>query len=120
MEDNRLTPVRCGCGGEPKHEMSTSTYRGRNDERHYISCDKCLIMASGKSREEAVEKWNTALSGNRMKIYKVILGDNPMTVSAKPYKVKKRWYCGACSTSIGRFWTYCQKCGTEIDWSGNE
>ena len=110
-------PMMCGCGGKPRHEVSTSTFRGTNDERHYISCDKCSAMVMAHTYEDAIEEWNTAMSGNRMRIHTVILDDTKAVISAKPYKVKKRWHCGACSTAIGRFWTYCQKCGTEIDWS---
>lgn len=34
----------------------------------------------------------------------------------KPYKYGKRWYCGECSTAIGRFWHFCQYCGMKIKW----
>ena len=110
-------PMMCGCGGKPRHEVSISTFRGTNDERHYISCDKCSAMVMAHTYEDAIEEWNTAMSGNRMRIHTVILDDTKAVISAKPYKIKKRWHCGSCSTAVGRVWTYCQKCGMEIDWS---
>ena len=39
---------------------------------------------------------------------------------AKPYKdelIPTRWLCGACGSAVGKFWKYCQHCGTKIDWS---
>ena len=109
--------IMCGCGGKARHDVTFNYFGDKKEENHYIVCSKCGILTSGKTFEKAAKEWNTAMSGNRMRIHTVILDDNPATVSAKPYKVKKRWHCGACSTAIGRFWTYCQKCGTEIDWS---
>ena len=38
----------------------------------------------------------------------------------EPYKKGNRWHCGNCSTAVGRFWQYCQKCGEKINWSDNE
>ena len=38
---------------------------------------------------------------------------------ATPFKIDEnsnRWHCGHCSTALGRFWKYCQKCGRKIDW----
>ena len=43
-----------------------------------------------------------------------------MNVPSKPYKIDTRWHCGNCSTPLGRFWVYCQKCGCEIDWEGGD
>ena len=39
---------------------------------------------------------------------------------ANAYKVGNRWHCGKCSTAVGRFWQYCQKCGTLINWENKE
>ena len=36
--------------------------------------------------------------------------------TAKAYKIGNRWHCGRCSTAVGRFWKYCQKCGSWIIW----
>ena len=112
--------MMCGCGGKPRHEVSTSTFRGTNDERHYISCDKCSAMVMAHTYEDAIEEWNTAMSGNRMRIHTVILDDAERSVTAKPFKDHKndrRWICGSCGSAVSKVWKYCQKCGTEIDWS---
>lgn len=37
---------------------------------------------------------------------------------AIPYKIGYRWHCGNCSTAVGGFWNFCQKCGTRIFWEG--
>lgn len=39
-----------------------------------------------------------------------------LSESAKPYKDGTRWHCGECSSAVGRFWKYCQKCGQKIGW----
>lgn len=42
-----------------------------------------------------------------------------LRTAAVPFRIdrdSKRWHCGACSTALGRFWVYCQKCGRKIDW----
>ena len=36
----------------------------------------------------------------------------------KPFKHENRWHCGECSTALGRFWVFCQKCGSKINWEG--
>ena len=36
----------------------------------------------------------------------------------KPFKIGNRWHCGECSTAVGRFWAFCQKCGSKINWEG--
>ena len=38
--------------------------------------------------------------------------------SVKPFKTGNRWRCGECSTAVGRFWVFCQKCGLKINWEG--
>ena len=43
-----------------------------------------------------------------------------MKTPAIPYKIGKRWHCGECSTAIGKYWSYCQKCGHLIDWDHAE
>lgn len=111
-----LKPVLCGCGGEAVlwHiefcEQDLYLY-------HCMSCDTATKFYP--SEEQAAAAWNTAMSGNRMHSHTVILAE-PGEEAAKPYKVSKnskRWHCGRCSTAVGRFWKFCQKCGTRIDWS---
>ena len=117
--NEELKPVLCGCGGEPEHHVSVTQTTGKYDERHYLMCKECLCTISVKSYDDAIRKWNTAMSGNRMRIHTVTLA-KPGEEAAKPYKVSKnskRWHCGRCSTAVGRFWEFCQKCGTRIDWS---
>ena len=33
-----------------------------------------------------------------------------------PYQVGRRWFCGSCSTAVGRYWKYCQNCGRRLGW----
>ena len=40
--------------------------------------------------------------------------------SVKPFKHENRWHCGECSTAVGRFWAFCQKCGSKINWEGEK
>lgn len=42
-------------------------------------------------------------------------------IIAPAYKIdNKRWRCGRCSAHLGRFWVYCQKCGSVIDWGARD
>lgn len=114
-----IEPMMCGCGGRPNHDFVKRSYDGKVEETHYVSCKKCLTLTSGNTYEEAVGKWNLAMSGNRVRIHSVILDDADREIFAKPQKSgnPKRWVCGSCGSAIGSFWTYCQHCGTKIDWS---
>ena len=116
--NNDVKLEMCGCGGKPMFDITSKTDGDETITRYFVYCKKCLSTISGKSYEEAVEKWNRAMSGNRVRIHKVVFDEDNKPV--KPWRTdedSKRWHCGACSTAVGRFWVYCQKCGTPIDWS---
>ncbi len=114
---DELKPVRCGCGGEAL--IQVLDYKTPN-KRYYVVCNKCgttswlYLMIS-----EAIEAWNRAM-GNRMELQTVERTAKVETVE-KPNVFK----CSECGqyfhqTSWGSPVEYCSRCGTKIDWSGNE
>ncbi len=110
-------PVMCGCGGEAKysHDKSSSELCGMY-ERFYLTCDKCGAMVGADTIDELVRKWNTAMSGNRVRLHNVIFEDEREPV--KPFRDAnpKRWRCGNCGSAVKKPWAYCQKCGVKIEW----
>ena len=69
-----IQPVRCGCGGDAEHDyVNRIDCYGKHDESHYLICKQCHTLTAGNSFEEAVQRWNTAMSGNRVRVHPVIL-----------------------------------------------
>ena len=111
-----MKPVSCGCGGKSivsKFEIV---------EQYNVHCDKCYISTSDcDTEEEAIEKWNRAMSGNRVRLHKVVFAEGEVNAPmSAPYVTGNRYRCGNCSTPLGRFWVFCQKCGIMIDWNNKK
>lgn len=112
--------VMCGCGGLPRLDMDveikTRFHRMPKEKRYCVMCSKCGTIATGSNYDEAMLRWNTAMSGNRVRLHNVIFEDEREPV--KPFRDAnpKRWRCGNCGSAVKKPWAYCQKCGAKIDW----
>ena len=114
-----MEPVICGCGGKPECTFTTTISGDKEDKRYYVTCKNCLVIASGGTEEEAIEKWNRAMSGNQgVRLHKVVFAEDeiPKVAPIQDYKNPKRWRCGNCASSVKKVWKYCQCCGCRIDW----
>lgn len=113
------SPLRCGCGGEPEYSTMRYVYGGEHDSTtHYINCRKCGITISGDDFEDVHEKWNTAMSGNRVRIHSVLLADDEKAIPWQDDKNPKRWRCSCCGAFVCKVWNFCQHCGSPLDWKG--
>ena len=115
-------PVTCGCGGKPEYSMTTRIFGIDKDIKHYVTCQKCLIIASGETKEEAIKNWNTAMSGNRIRLHELRFVDGEEPLTRPMLDTKKglnRWRCYSCGAFISRVWNYCQHCGAKIDWKNS-
>jgi len=101
MEENKLKPVRCGCGGEPKviHAVTQS----------FVWCSGCGIETRMYDNEEtAVEMWNKAVGPRTAKVVERAIDVNRLSWGK----------CGECGNLV--FSNYCSKCGAKLDWSEND
>lgn len=121
---SEVKPVCCGCGGNAV--VRSIWQQSKNRFVYQVACEECFIQTIVFPTEaEAVEEWNRAMFTDKRTFERVLVHDAQslgMDVNepAKPFKIDEnsnRWHCGHCSTAVGRFWVYCQKCGYEIDWS---
>lgn len=115
-----MEPVICGCGGKTKISFTIRNYEKEVSSSYYLSCEKCGIMISGDSAEEAIEKWNLAMSGNRVRLHNVVFAEDKPKVAPFHDKNPKRWRCGNCASSVKKVWKYCQCCGCRIDWKNKK
>lgn len=127
---DKLTPVRCGCGGEAvlnTGKIITAT----GEHLANVKCKKCGIaipvkvsLDQSEAKSEAITAWNKAM-GNRMELQtvepaKVIEHDASVT-DTDGYKYHRSEYlCGACKKKVIGGDDYCSHCGIKLDWSGNE
>lgn len=127
---DKLTPVRCGCGGEAHHD-SASCWNPEEEEWmpnfwHRVICKNCGTQTKAFYTEaEAIEAWNRAM-GN---------GDKASPVE-RTAKVMKHHYdfdprkdsfyhglggtellCGNCKKMVLHGDEYCSHCGARLDWS---
>lgn len=102
---DKLTPVRCGCGGEA---IYGKWVRKVGTIAHAVGCKNCGIQTKPYPTEaEAVQAWNRAMGERTAKVETV----------EKPNVYK----CGECgqyfhSTAWGSPVTYCSRCGAKLDW----
>ena len=123
---DKLTPVRCGCGGEAEvhimgHELINAQY--------YINCEKCDTRTWFFDTEaEAVTAWNKAMGVSKME------NTTERTVKVERKKLTEDVVIGAGTfrkgtsvisrCSCGR-WVrvgdkYCAECGAKLDWGKDE
>ena len=121
---DEVKPVCCGCGG--KAVVRVFWHQSKSRFVYQVACEDCFIQTIAFPTEaEAVEEWNRAMFTDSRTLARVLMHDAKELSEkpVKPYKTdtnNKRWHCGHCSTAVGRYWVYCQKCGAEIDWSVRE
>ena len=108
---DEMKPVRCGCGGE----AWTDYIIGEPSEGvgWFVCCKNCEIQLPPEydTEAEAITAWNRAMGERTAKVEEV---EKPNV-----YKCSK---CGQYfhSTAWGSPVEYCSRCGTKLDWSGNE
>ena len=107
---DELTPVRCGCGGEPELEPR----RSRAMYMCYaLRCPCCGIEIRRKTESEAITAWNRAM-GERTA--KVIEHDASVT-DTDGYKYHRTEYlCDDCKKRVLGGDDYCSHCGCRLDW----
>lgn len=115
-----MEPVNCGCGGKPECTYTVRNCGSKEDKRYYVTCKNCLILVGGETEEEAIEKWNRAMSGNRVRLHNVVFAEDKPKVAPFRDKNPKRWRCGNCASSVKKVWKYCQCCGCRIDWKNKK
>lgn len=106
-------PVMCGCGGKAAIDCKSN---GKGGLYYFVWCIKCGTSAGGFTFEDAIKRWNTAMSGNRVRLHNVIFEDEREPV--KPFRDAnpKRWRCGNCGSAVKKPLAYCQKCGVKLEW----
>ena len=66
--NDELKPVRCGCGG------NAAVLLGESTTYFEVKCCRCgMKTALKRTRNEAIEAWNKAMSGNVQ--YVAVFGD---------------------------------------------
>ena len=124
--------VRCGCGGEAKVEWANG-YDPFTEKRipnlwYGVICKKCKIQTKSYYTEaEAIQAWNTAMSGNTKEKLKAFWDgiSAEMKEERKKGKWQRRkgsdcWECSKChavleSDDIVRHnFYYCYHCGADM------
>lgn len=118
---DKLTPVRCGCGGEAHHD-SASCWNPEEEEWmpnfwHRVICKNCGTQTKAfYSEAEAVTAWNRAM-GNGDKASPV---ERTAKVDTRPFGDIDLHKCHHCQYYVDRSFTYCPGCGAKLDWSDDE
>lgn len=133
---DKLTPVRCGCGGEAKVETDHDTIQpvAPIDWKRVV-CTKCNIRTTWrKTEDEAITAWNLAMGTDIRTLMKVFAYDATCAICkkkkeriAKVEVVEKPnvFKCSECGqyfhrTAWGSPVEYCSRCGARLDWSEHE
>ena len=113
---DKLTPVRCGCGGEAKIDWALQP------DGVYITgvyCENCgtkTIPFWGKEKDKAIDyavtTWNRAM-GNGDKLSPV-----ERTAKAEYSDAAGEYLCKACGHVVQIEDLFCCGCGAKLDWSG--
>jgi len=94
-------PVRCGCGGEPElcHARDFSGII-----RTSVRCPICEIQTIyHQDDEEAIERWNRAMSPTAKVIHPEIVGQ----------RIDE---CSRCFQEVQKGFPYCPSCGARLVW----
>ena len=102
---DKLTPVRCGCGGEAvlcesdKYDSFNFTYM--------IYCKACGITSDVYDTEaEAVQAWNRAMGGKTVKVENY----------QDPFGLGGYGDCSECGAEVNEQYVYCPNCGARLEW----
>ena len=123
---DKLTPVRCGCGGEAVANDYIDRYENKTE--YFVHCVKCGICSADYDTEaEAVTAWNRAMGGSCKKCNnhtertaKVIEHDASVT-DTDGYKYHRSEYlCGACKKKVIGGDDYCSHCGCRLIWGEDD
>lgn len=106
--NDKLKPVRCGCGGEAK--VITKLVSFAPIERKRVFCSKCYISTEWmKSEAEAITAWNRAMGAGKDDVA-ITKGNWMMTYDGL--------HCSVCNykcetTALSEV---CPHCGTRLEW----
>ena len=118
---DKLTPVRCGCGGE----ATVDCYLGGLDKNdlYYVYCPECNIQTANYLIEsEAVQAWNRAMGAKDIHVVDKFAKDINVPRKGKWQRRKGSdcWECSEChavleSDDIVRHnYYYCYHCGADM------
>ena len=101
----KLTPVRCGCGGEAK----VISYLSREycKMAYYVRCENCGTETDDlHSEAEAVQAWNRAMGGKTVKVENY----------QDPFGLGGYGDCSECGAEVNEQYAYCPNCGARLEW----
>ena len=138
---DKLTPVRCGCGGEAHHD-SASCWNPEEEEMmpnfwHRVICKNCGTQTKAFYTEaEAIQAWNKAMGAKDINVPNKFatdtnVGDKERTAKVENIEVEfgddeyvhdrmGDMYCygdcGNCGQTVSHNQKYCHECGVKLEW----
>ena len=107
---DKLTPVRCGCGGEATVKKHTF-YRAL--PLYSVKCDKCGIQVPSRNTEaEAIAAWNRAMGSTE----KSSTVERTAKVTYRNTTMGLSFCCGNCGKPVHSEGKYCHHCGARLEW----
>lgn len=111
---DKLTPVRCGCGGEAEIVKSRLG-------SWFIYCDKCKMCSGYYDTEaEAITAWNRAMGAKDINV-----PNKERTAKVEEVEKPNVFKCSECgqyfhSTAWGSPVEYCSRCGARLIWGEDD
>lgn len=106
--NDKLKPVRCGCDGEARTELS-----GEPFAPWIVKCPICGIRTELQDTEaEAIEAWNRAMGERKAKVENIHME----YASEGDFDIYECGDCGNCGETVMRGDKFCHECSARLEW----